>query len=91
MMMKSIFSDQYSALEYIYSDEVELVSINRPNFSDVEELSLKFIKSKQPLKLRWVQDLDDKNSIKNVLPESIESSFRSVLMFQIDESLKILD
>ena len=90
-MMKSIFSDQYSALEYIYSDEVELVSINRPNFSDVEELSLKFIKSKQPLKLRWVQDLDDKNSIKNVLPESIESSFRSVLMFQIDESIKILN
>ena len=43
MMMKSIFSDQYSALEYIYSDEVELVSINRPNFSDVEESSLKLL------------------------------------------------
>ena len=87
--MKSIFSDQLSDFSSIHLNDVELVSISRPNFDSIEKLSLKFLETRESLNLRWIQNLETDNRLKD-LSESIPSILRSMLISQIDDSSKIL-
>jgi|TARA_B100001741_G_scaffold182262_1_gene150058 hypothetical protein len=87
--MKSIFSDQLSDFSSIHLNDVELVSVSRPNFDSIEKLSLKFLETRESLNLRWIQNLETDNRL-NDLSESIPSILRSMLISEIDDSSKIL-
>ena len=88
IVMKSIFSDQLSDFSSIHLNDVELVSVSRPNFDSIEN-SLKFLETRESLNLRWIQNLETDNRL-NDLSESIPSILRSMLISQIDDSSKIL-
>ena len=85
-MMKAIFSDQLSEFSKIYSNDIELVSIKRPDAESCNSLSKKFIASKQELKLQWTQNTEDSKHIVNAIPETIQPDLRSMLIEQISES-----
>ena len=61
--MRSIFSDQVSNLTDIFLDDVELISINRPNFESIESLSKGLIESRENLNLQWIQEINNNQLI----------------------------
>ena len=90
IMMKSIFSDQLSDFSNIHLDDVEVISIARPNFNILEDSSFKFLQTRQSLKLQWMQDVEDDNCIESTLTESVPPILKSLLVNQVDESSKML-
>ena len=90
IMMKSIFSDQLSDFSNIHLDDVEVISIARPNFNILEDSSFKFLQTRQSLKLQWMQDIKDDNCIESTLTESVPPTLKSLLVNQVDESSKML-
>ena len=90
IMMKSIFSDQLSDFSKIHLDDVEVISIARPNFNILEDSSFKFLQTRQSLKLQWMQDIKDDNCIESTLTESVPPTLKSLLVNQVDESSKML-
>jgi|TARA_B100000530_G_scaffold77215_1_gene46265 hypothetical protein len=88
--MNSVTGDQLSCFSDIHLDDVELVSVKRQKFNTIKDLSINFIKSREVLKLQWQQDLDDSRTIQEILPESVETSFRSMLVDLILESGEVL-
>ena len=89
-MMKAVIGDQLSCFSDIHLDDVELVSVKRQKFDTIKDLSSNFIKSREVLKLQWHQDLDDSKAIQEILPESVKTSFRSILVDLILESGEML-
>ena len=89
-MMKAVIGDQLSCFSDIHLDDVELVSVKRQKFDTIKDLSSNFIKSREVLKLQWHQDLDDSWTIQENLPESLDTSFRSMLVNLILESGEML-
>ena len=88
--MNSVIGDQIACFTDIHLDDVELVSVKRQKFDTIKDLSTNFIKSREVLKLQWHQDLDDSWTIQENLPESLETSFRSMLINLILESGEML-
>ena len=88
--MKSIFSDQLSDFSNIHLDDVEVISIARPNFNILEDSSFKFLQTRQSLKLQWMQDVEDDNCIESTLTESVPPTLKPLLVNQVDESSKML-
>ena len=88
--MNAVIGDQLSCFSDIHLDTVELVSVKRPKFDSIKDLSTNFIKSREVLKLQWHQDLDDSWTIQENLPESLDTSFRSMLVNLILESGEML-
>ena len=88
--MNAVIGDQLSCFSDIHLDDVELVSIKRQKFDTIKDLSTNFIKSREVLKLQWHQDLDDSKAIQEILPESVKTSFRSMLVDLILESGEML-
>ena len=89
-MMNAVIGDQLSCFSDIHLDDVELVSVKRQKFDTIKDLSSNFIKSREVLKLQWHQDLDDSKAIQEILPESVKTSFRSMLVDLILESGEML-
>ena len=89
-MMNAVIGDQLSCFSDIHLDDVELVSVKRQKFDTIKDLSSNFIKSREVLKLQWHQDLDDSSTIQANLPESLDTSFRSMLVDLILENGEIL-
>ena len=77
--MKSIHSDQISDFVEIYSDKVELVSIDRQNYDDFQALCHQFIKSKKELNLRWIQNIKDEETFEEILTETLNPKLRSMI------------
>ena len=88
--MNAVIGDQLSCFSDIHLDDVELVSVKRQKFDTIKDLSSNFIKSREVLKLQWHQDLDDSKALQEILPESVKTSFRSILVDLILESGEIL-
>ena len=88
--MNSVTGDQLSCFSDIHLDDVELVSVKRQKFNILKDLSTNFIKSREALKLQWHQDLNDPRTIQEILPESIETPFRSMLINLILENGEML-
>ena len=88
--MNAVIGDQLSCFSDIHLDDVELVSVKRQKFDTIKDLSTNFIKSREVLKLKWDQDLDNSWTIKENLPESLDTSFRSMLVDLILESGELL-
>ena len=88
--MISVIGDQLSCFTDIHLYDVELVSVKRQKFDTIKDLSTNFIKSREVLKLQWHQDLNDSRTIQEILPESVEKSFRSMLIDLVLESGEML-
>ena len=88
--MNAVIGDQLSCFSDIHLDDVELVSVKRQKFDGIKGLSTNFIKSREVLKLQWHQDLNDSRTIQEIFPESVETSFRSMLIDLILESGEVL-
>ena len=88
--MNAVIGDQLSCFSDIHLDDVELVSIKRQKCDTIKDLSANFIKSREVLKLQWHQDLDASWTIQENLPESLDTSFRSMLVNLILQSGEIL-
>lgn len=88
--MNAVIGDQLSCFSDIHLDDVELVSVKRQKFDAIKGLSTNFIKSREVLKLQWHQDLNDSRTIQEIFPESVETSFRSMLIDLILESGEVL-
>ena len=88
--MNAVIGDRLSCFSDIHLDDVELVSVKRQKFDTIKDLSSNFIKSREVLKLQWHQDLDDSKAIQEILPESVKTSFRSILVDLILESGEML-
>ena len=88
--MNAVIGDRLSCFSDIHLDDVELVSIKRQKFDTIKDLSTNFIKSREVLKLQWHQDLDDSWTIQENLHESLDISFRSMLVDLILESGEML-
>ena len=88
--MRQVHGDQLSDFAAIYEEDVEIVSVTRPQAQDCESLSKELIRSRQLPELRWVQQVDDHEAARNVLPTTIESDSHSVLCNQITEASEML-
>ena len=88
--MRLVTSNQLSDLAEIYSDDVELVNVARPNFERVESLSQRLILSRQAHQIQWIQPLHAPNLAEGQLPRSIETSVRLMLVDQITEGCDVL-
>ena len=84
--MQLVESSQLSALKAIYSDDVELVSVTRTNFSAIEKLSRRLLQLRHPLKLQWEQKPDDREASDSQLPEVMDTEVRTMLIDLIAES-----
>ena len=88
--MRLVSSNQLSDLAEIYSDDVELVSIARPNFERIESLSQQLILSRQAHQVQWIQTPDEPDIAQHQLPDSMEASVRSILADQVYEGCDVL-
>ena len=88
--MNAVIGDQLSCFSDIHLDDVELVSIKRQKFDAIKDLSTNFIQSREFLKLQWDQDLENSWTVQENLPESLDTSFSSMLVDLILESGEML-
>ena len=70
-MMKSKFTNKLSDFADIYSDEIEIIGVDRPNSDQIKVLANEFIETKEDLKIQWVQATNDEDSTSNILPASM--------------------
>ena len=89
-MMKSKFSNELSDFADIYSDDIEIIGVDRPNFDQIQVLANEFIETKEDLKIQWVQATDDEDSTRNILPTSMNPNLGSMISDQIRESSEML-
>ena len=89
-MMKSKFSNELSDFADIYSDDIEIIGVDRPNFDQIQVLANEFIETKEDLKIQWVQATDDEDSTSNILPTSMNPNLGSMISDQIRESSEML-
>ena len=88
--MRAIASDQIADFAAIYEDDVELVSISRPDTRQCEALSQKLIESRQLPQLRWVQKAGDPDALAKELPASIDPEVHDNLVEQIVEASDVV-
>ena len=89
-MMKSKFSNELSDFADIYSDDIEIIGVDRPNFDQIQVLANEFIETKEDLKIQWVQATHDEDSTSNILPTSMNPNLGSMISDQIRESSEML-
>ena len=89
-MMKSKFSNELSDFADIYSDDIEIIGVDRPKFDQIQVLANEFIDTKEDLKIQWVQATDDEDSTSNILPTSMNPNLGSMISDQIRESSEML-
>ena len=88
--MRQVTGDQLSDFAAFYDEDVELVSVTRPQANTCEQLSRRLILSRQVPELRWVQPVDDRDATANVLPTTIDSDVHSALCDEIAEASELL-
>ena len=88
--MRQVSSKALCDFAAIYDDDVELVSVARPQ-ADISETVLKrVISSRQVPQLRWLQAANDPGATANALPASISADARGVLLDQIAHASEML-
>ena len=88
--MRQVISGQLGDFAAIYDEDVEIVSVTRPQASTCEALSKRLIRSRQIPRLRWVQPADDPEAPASELPATIDADAHSVLLDQIAEASEML-
>ncbi len=85
-MMRHVISEQLSDFAAIYEDDVEIVSVSRPETSACEDLARKLVDSRQLPRLRWVQAAGDVDAVARELPDAVDAR----LLEQIAEATELL-
>ena len=88
--MRQVTGDQLANFASIYDEDVEIVSVTRPQANSCAAISKRLIHSRQVPELRWVQPADDLDAPASVLPTTIDSDVHSVLCDQIAEASEML-
>ena len=88
--MRQVISNQLEDFAAIYDDNVELVSVSRPQAGSCETLSKRLIQSRQIPQLRWVQAVGDPGASDGALLTTIDPDVRSVLVDQITEASEVV-
>ena len=88
--MRQVVSGQLGDFAAIYDEDVEIVSVARPQASACEALSKRLIRSRQVPQLRWVQAADDPEAPAKELPATIDADVHAALRDQITEASEIL-
>ena len=88
--MRHIESDNLGDFSAIYSDDVELVSVARPNSEVNATLAQRLAESRQVLQLQWVQATDAHAATETALPASIDSEARVMLVNEITDGCEVL-
>ncbi len=88
--MRQVISGQLGDFAAIYDEDVEIVSVARPQASACEALSKRLIRSRQVPQLRWVQAADDPEAPANELPGTVDADVHAALRDQIAEASEIL-
>ena len=89
-MMRQVISGQLGDFAAIYDEDVEIVSVTRPQASTCEVLSKRLIRSRQVPQLQWVQPADDPETLASELPATIGTDVHSALLDQIAEAGEML-
>lgn len=88
--MRQVISDQLGDFAAIYDEDVEIVSVTRPQARTCEALSQQLIRSRQVPHLRWVQPADDPDAPASELPATLDADVHSALLDQIAEASEML-
>ena len=88
--MRQVIGDQLGDFAAIYDEDVEIVSVTRPQASACEAISKRLIRSRQVPQLRWVQSADDPEAPASELPATIGDDVHCALVDQISEASKML-
>ena len=88
--MRHIIGDQLGDFGAIYDEDVEIVSVTRPQAGTCEALAKRLIQSRQIPQLRWVQPADDPEAPANELPATVDADVHSALVDQIAEASVML-
>lgn len=88
--MRQVISDQLGDFASIYDEDVEVVSVSRPQARTCEVLAERLIRSRQVPRLRWIQSADDPKAPARVLPTTIDTEEYSALIDQIAEASEML-
>lgn len=88
--MRQVMGDQLCDFAAIYDEDVELISVTRPQASACETLAKQLIDSRQIPQLRWIQAANDPNASGSALPPTIGADIRSVLIDQISEASEVV-
>ncbi|MYD97774.1 MAG: DUF1826 domain-containing protein [Gammaproteobacteria bacterium] len=88
--MRQVIGDQLGDFAAIYDEDVEVVSVTRPQARTCEALAERLVRSRQVPQLRWVQSADDPVAPASELPSTIDADVRSALLDQIAEASEML-
>ena len=88
--MRQVISDQLGDFAAIYDEDVEIVSVSRPQGRTCEALAKRLIRSRQAPRLRWVQPADDPEAPASELPATIDADVHAALLDQIAEASELL-
>ena len=88
--MRQVISDQLGDFAALYDEDVEVVSVTRPQASTCETLAKRLIRSRQALRLQWVQPVDDPDATASQLPATTDPEVHTVLLDQVAEASEML-
>ena len=88
--MRQVIGDQLGDFAAIYDEDVEIVSVARPQARTCETLAKRLIRSRQIPQLRWIQPADDPEAPASELPATIDADVHSALSDQIAEASEML-
>ena len=88
--MRQVISDHLGDFAAIYDEDVEIVSVSRPQARTCEALAKRLIRSRQAPALRWVQPADDPEAPASELPATIDADVHAALLDQIAEASELL-
>ncbi len=88
--MRLVTSDQPGDFSAIYDEDVELISVSRPQAASCEALARLFISSRQAPRLRWIQAPGSIAGAEDALPATIDGEVRAALLEQVAEASGLL-
>ena len=88
--MRQVIGGQLGDFAAIYDEDVEVVSVTRPQASACEVLAKRLIRSRQVPPLRWIQPADDRDAPASLLRSTIDADEHSALLDQIAEASEML-
>ncbi len=88
--MRQVIGGELGDFAAIYDEDVEIVSVTRPQARTYEGLAERLIRSRQVPQARWVQPADDPEVPASELPAILDADVRSALLDQIAEASEML-
>lgn len=85
-----MIGDRLGDFAAIHDEDVEIVSVARPQARTCETLAMGLIRSRRVPQLRWIQPADDPEAPTSELPATIDADVRSALSDQIAEASEML-